>query len=222
MISIKYSKPARFIPHRWLSAYDISLQTTMLYDAYVIFYYPFLSNEDKKTYKEVTEKILADRGVSADGVKKLQAKISAKKMTDDGKQRKKRICLKILMTDITTKLQLSFYTSVMQILKQYVLLFQSADTLVHQLHEQQFKTFKEFLACFMKAEHLVTLTPKTAKTMTFGNPEELLQPKSMYIGSAAEELIMKLNKKTPMSEHSCRRPRLRSFNVLHKCRKHCH
>jgi len=112
---------------------------------YVIFYYPFLSNEDKKTYKEVTEKIFADRGVSADGVKKLQAKISAKKMTDNGKQRKKQICLKILMTDITTQLQLSFYTSVMQILKQYVLLFQSADTLVHQLHEQQFKTFKEFL-----------------------------------------------------------------------------
>jgi len=47
----------------------------------------------------------------------------------------------------------------------------------------------------MKAEHLVTLTPKTAKTVTFGNPEELLQPKSMYIGSAAKEIIMKLNKK---------------------------
>ncbi|KAH3842991.1 hypothetical protein DPMN_116497 [Dreissena polymorpha] len=198
VIVVTYCKPARFIPHRWLSAYDLSVQTTMLLDAYVLFYYSFMKNEDRQTYKEVVDQILSGRGVHKEGQRKLkdiQERIAAKKMTQDGKERKKRIIEKVLLKDTTTKLQLSFYCAVMHILKQYVCTFQSSNTMVHQLHEEQFRTFKEFLACFMKSEAVVNLTPKQAKVMRLDDPQVTLKPKSCYVGAQAE-LILKNSSKS--------------------------
>jgi len=41
-------------------------------------------------------------------------------------------------------------------MKEYVIVFKSTDTLVRELHEQQFLTL---LACLMKAEDIPTLNP---------------------------------------------------------------
>ncbi|KAH3887317.1 hypothetical protein DPMN_011332 [Dreissena polymorpha] len=71
VIGVTYCKPARFIPQRWLSAYDLSVQTTMLLDAYVLFYYSFMKNEDRQTYKKVVDQILLGRGVHKEGQRKL-------------------------------------------------------------------------------------------------------------------------------------------------------
>ncbi|KAH3753664.1 hypothetical protein DPMN_188306 [Dreissena polymorpha] len=67
--------------------------------------------------------------------------------------------------------------------------------MVHQLHEEQFRTFKEFLACFMKSEAVVNLTPKQAKVMRLDDPQVTLKPKSCYVGAQAE-LILKNSSKS--------------------------
>lgn len=137
IIGISYSKPARFIPHRWLSAYDLAQNTKILFDAYLIFYYSFLEGDDRSIYKEEMDRIMKEiKSSDKTKLKQIQAAISNKKMTEDGKVRKKRIVQKLFFTEQSTKLQLSFYGEVLQLLKEYVCVFQSSETLVHQLHEK--------------------------------------------------------------------------------------
>lgn len=52
ILGIHASRPERYIPHRWLSVLDVSLDILRLWDAFVIFYYAFLGNEDRATYKD--------------------------------------------------------------------------------------------------------------------------------------------------------------------------
>lgn len=39
---VRFTMPQRFIPHRWLSAYDRSMDTARLLDAYLLFYFSFV------------------------------------------------------------------------------------------------------------------------------------------------------------------------------------
>ena len=42
------------------------------------------------------------------------------------------------------------------------MVFQSKDTLIHQLYDRQLETLRQFLACFVKSEHL---TEKSLKQL---------------------------------------------------------
>lgn len=77
ILGMTYNKPARFIPHRWLSAYHLSIQTTMLYDAYVISSFSFLNGGDRQIYEDVVKEILRNRSVNSTGktrIKVIQAR----------------------------------------------------------------------------------------------------------------------------------------------------
>ncbi len=51
--------------------------------------------------------------------------------------------------------ELHFYSAVLPLLKQYVLLFQCKDPRVHKLHDEQERLMREFLSCFIKPEYLI-------------------------------------------------------------------
>ena len=51
------------------------------------------------------------------------------------------------------------------LLKKYVMLFEMKAPIVHQLHEKQIETFKEFLVCFCKPEIIKPLTAKQLKAL---------------------------------------------------------
>lgn len=46
---------------------DVSLDTLRMWDAFVIFYYAFLGNEDRATYKDIVNGILEKCGVQEAG-----------------------------------------------------------------------------------------------------------------------------------------------------------
>lgn len=50
LIGVKYTVPQRYISHRWLSVYDVALDHVRLSDALILFYYSFLSKEDRALY----------------------------------------------------------------------------------------------------------------------------------------------------------------------------
>jgi len=86
-------------------------------------------------------------------------------MTEDGKNRKKRICLKLFHTRLDSLLTLNFYTSVLCMLKQYVMMFESKTPLIHKLHDKQIDLFKKFLVCFIKPEALLNAGPSQLRQL---------------------------------------------------------
>lgn len=74
-----------------------------MWDALVMFYYAFLSNEDMCTYKDIVSAILQKREVQGTGrarIKELWKEMGnrSKNFTNEGKMRKVRICKKVRKT----------------------------------------------------------------------------------------------------------------------------
>lgn len=104
---LKYTVPQRYIPHRWLSIYDVSLDTIRLLDAYTVFFYFFLSDEDKGIFQDVLEGIYTKHSVDAsakEGIRKIMKPILRKNLTREGKERKNRITVKLFDQRIKTLL----------------------------------------------------------------------------------------------------------------------
>ena len=53
LIGIGFTMAERFVSHRWLSNYDVSLSNLRLFEAYTIFYYSFLNKAAKSLYLPV-------------------------------------------------------------------------------------------------------------------------------------------------------------------------
>lgn len=160
LMGVSFSRPERYVPHRWLSVCDVSLDTLRLWNCYVLFYYAFLKKEERETYKEVVLDIVSESEMEEAGRKRLRSlwrelEEKAKNFTDEGKKRKSRIVRKVLYEERKTKLELNFFVSVLPLLKDYVLLFQTKNPMIHKLHDEQERVFSDFLACCVKPETLV-------------------------------------------------------------------
>ncbi|KAJ8009977.1 hypothetical protein DPEC_G00069770 [Dallia pectoralis] len=158
ILNLPASSPQRgFVPHRWLSAYDASMATHAMMPAYKIIYYGYLSTADKKLYREPLELMYTKYHINQAAratIKVFQEELNWKDMTPQCRERKKRVCQKLWHEETTTVLRLSIYRGVLAILKEYVMVFQGSQTLVHKLHDWQLDLF---LACFMKAEYITQL-----------------------------------------------------------------
>ena len=55
LLGVKFTVPERFVPHRWLSAHDLAVSTIRLLDVLKVFYFSFLSKNDKKTYSAILD-----------------------------------------------------------------------------------------------------------------------------------------------------------------------
>ena len=61
---IPATNPQRFVQHRWLSAYNVSIATKRMLPAYKVLYYGFLSAEDKALYRDPLEALFRQHNVS--------------------------------------------------------------------------------------------------------------------------------------------------------------
>lgn len=59
---IPATNPQRFVQHRWLSAYNVSIATKRMLPAYKVLYYGFLSAEDKALYRDPLEALFSLHG----------------------------------------------------------------------------------------------------------------------------------------------------------------
>ena len=200
LIGVAHSRPERFVSHRWLSCYDVSLDTLRMWDAYVIFYFAFLPKENKNDYRDVITSVLIKHDVPQPA--RLQLKevwkaleVKSKNFTDDGRRRKARICQKVLYQEKKTLLELNFYVAVMPLLKAYIMLFQCKEPLIHKLHDMQQQTFHEFLTCFVKPESLIdakgeNLSGHKMKMLDlFDNDTLLSKP---FIGNKCSAILQEL------------------------------
>ncbi|KAK5933428.1 hypothetical protein CgunFtcFv8_013911 [Champsocephalus gunnari] len=64
------------------------------------------------------------------------------------------------------------------------MVFQESQTLVHKLHDKQLQVFVNFLACFIKPEHL-KISPKALSEWDLANRTLYSQ---LYTGKVAENL----------------------------------
>ena len=198
LLEIKYTTPERFLEHRWLSAYDVALSTDILFDAYIICYHSFLSKEDKTLYTQRVLEIYKRWNVKKEARERLfdiRSELSKKSMTDLGKKRKQRIFEKLFHTDTTTKLYLGFYQEVLPILKDYVMTFQTADVMVHQLHDHKLEMFKKFLACFVKAEYVANKSGNALKNLVLDQDDgQFMSIDDMFVGGKVSKLRKEFSK----------------------------
>ncbi len=101
ILGIRFSRPECYVPHRWLSVLDVSLETLRMWDALVMFYYAFLDKENKSTYKDIVNAILQKWNVQEAGrirIKELWNELGnrQKNFTNEGRLRKVRICKKVI------------------------------------------------------------------------------------------------------------------------------
>ena len=142
---------------RWLSVYDVTLSTIYMFDLYAIFYFSFLRKEDKKLYKSILNTIYSHHKLS-DEVKTHigahQNELKRKKLTKTGKERKDRIVQKVIVDEKKTCLYMNIYSSVLQVMRKYVKIFQQAEPAIFRIHTEQVDVFTEFLTNFIKPEVL--------------------------------------------------------------------
>ena len=119
LVDIKFTMPERFISHRWLSCY-VSVSNLLKLDAYSIFYFGFLTTDDKAKYKHILDDVYRRRKVSEQAkelISGIHIKLAAKKITEDGEKRKKNCTEKLFHERAKTKLILNFYVAVLPLLK---------------------------------------------------------------------------------------------------------
>ena len=196
ILGLNFTKPDRFLRHRWLSVYDVSISVLRYMDLYFIFFYSCLSKEDKLLYKDVLKNlyekyVLTESDVTE--IKAIQRKIELKKMgTEAGEARKKRI-IKCLTDDgKKTNLVVSFYTFGLQRLKSYVCLFQSKTPLIHLLHDKQLDCYKIFLGYFFKANKIKKMNLNELKSFDMDDEKYHLAESDIGWGSRTAELMQEI------------------------------
>ena len=189
IINVSGTMPVRYVPTRWLTIFDAVTDFLTKIDAYTIFYYSFLIPEDKQVYEGECVKIYRKHDLTdaaKQRLRQIQIALKKKKVTDDGENRKKRCIIRLFTQRKRTILYSNFFSSVMPLLKNYVLLFQSSTPLIHILHDKQEQLLKEFLSCFVKPELIQSLSSKKLKKFEI-TQEKLL--KSPFTGSKAKAII---------------------------------
>lgn len=190
--------PERFVNHRWLSNYDVSMSNLRLWEVYTIFYYAFLTKEDKSLYMQTLVQVFHKKDVSQEARKRIReilSSLSRKNMTEEGKRRKKRICEKIFYTRFDTLLTLNFYCSVLPLLKNYVMLFESKTPLIHKLHDKQLDVFRKFLSCFVKPEALLS-----TKMKDLDIEKNVLQQRDIFYGGSTSTIMKDSHKHTTVKQ----------------------
>lgn len=58
--NVKYTMPQRYVGHRWLSVYDVTLDAMRLLDCLTLFYFPWISESlsERAKYLPVTAEII--------------------------------------------------------------------------------------------------------------------------------------------------------------------
>lgn len=133
-LNIKYTMPQVFISFRWLSIYGCTVDFQRMFAPLTLFYFAFLSKEEKREFLHIIVKIYKNLNVSEsarDRIKNIQAALASKNLTQQGKDRKIRITRKLFYYQCKPKLIMGLFLAVLPLLKEYILMFQAACLATH-------------------------------------------------------------------------------------------
>ncbi|XP_060789431.1 uncharacterized protein LOC132894118 isoform X2 [Neoarius graeffei] len=195
-----FHKPPQRIAHLWLSAYDTAKTDLEMMDAFTTMYFAWLPAEMKSTYKVYVNSIISDLSAEMKNkVNGMQQLCQQKALTDDGRKRKQRIVEKIFYQREWTLGLLNMYVSVLPMFKSFVLIFEQNEPMCHRLHDKQTSLFRDFLACFIKQEHLTNASARRLKELDVCN-SQLHHSSNMYVGSTVDEMLQKSDKHSNLSK----------------------
>ena len=100
ILDIICTVPERYVPHRWLSIYDVPMNLDRLRDALVIFYYLYLSGQDKSHNFHVVRETYVRRQVreaSKEAIKAIADTFRKRKRTEEGIKRRDRLIEKLFI-----------------------------------------------------------------------------------------------------------------------------
>lgn len=125
VLGIKPTMPERYVPHRWLSVLDVTLDTMRLFDALTLYTASFIPLKDRETYQEIVDEVLKKRAVNNTGkqsVDKIQLTIRKKwsAYTKEGKDRNLRLVDKVFITREKSLATFQVYKEVLPTLKECV------------------------------------------------------------------------------------------------------
>ena len=119
----------------------------------------------------------------------FNAVLSKKNMTEDGKKRKQRVVERLFFEKKRTRLTMHFYSATLPMLKEFVVLFQAKQPLVHLLHDKLFGLFQNFLVCFLKPECINDKSPKELLKLDINAQEHRVKKNDMFLGRAATTIV---------------------------------
>lgn len=189
---VNFTAPQRFIAHRWLNAYDQAIETSRLFDLYIIFYSAFLPVHIKGQYHKLVSSLIQkfETHASRERVRGLLSLLATKKpVTAKGRQRKDRILDHLFIEKKRTLLQLGFYQASMLKLKQFVLKFQKKEPLIHQLHDEQLSLVRNFLIKFIEAKFIRGLDAVALKSLSLTDDHINCNEDEIFIGCEARECL---------------------------------
>ncbi|XP_052795810.1 uncharacterized protein LOC128228504 [Mya arenaria] len=202
LLDVKFTMPERYVSHRWLSCYDVAVNTKRMSDVHKVFYYSFLRTEDQAIYSQIIDEVLQRRRVGENATREIRAIQKAfgkKKLTTDGKNRKGRIIERLFEKSVKSELTLNFYISVLPMLKCYVTMFETKEPLIHTLMEKQENLMAKFLACIVRLEVVIEKSGSKLCKVDLGDDSDVfLREKDMFIGAANKKLISSLSGKDPV------------------------
>lgn len=205
-LGIKYTTPEGYVSHRWLSVYDVSLDTERMWDADVVFYFSFLTKKDGAIYSDCILEVFKKCNIAnstKEAIGKLQKKLGQKKMTKDGQARINRIIQKLFYTAKKTKVLLHIYTAVLPLLKKYVMLFQMNQPMIHLLNDKQTELLTNFMSLFIKPEVLKDISSARLVQLEVYDDRNYLPESSVFLvryinsnlqGAIARDMVLTLKK----------------------------
>ena len=196
LLGLSYTAPERYVPTRWLSVYTVACDFLRFLDVYTLFYLSFLSQSDRLLYLHLQAEILHRYQLSdaaKERLREIQCTLRKKSMTSTGKERKDTVCKALFFDRKFTLLCIYFYSSVFPLLQRYVKLFQTAEPMIHRLHDEIVALVRHFLASFMKPEAIAKSPTKLAKT-SVEDATQFLSDRDIFIGEKTATLLKSLGK----------------------------
>lgn len=85
--------------------------------------------------------------------------------------------------------ELKLYVSVLQVLKEYVMVFQATDVRIHKLHDEQLSVFLKFLSFYIKPESIGKKCASSLKSLDLNDRSKVLQKRSIFAGAMSRSVI---------------------------------
>ncbi len=196
ILGVPYNMPKRYIPHRWLSVYDATVPILQMIDALTVIYYAWIPANLKSVYNDIVTEIYERRGTTSGDkkvIKRLREECLSKQLTEDGKQRKKWIIAALFFQRKLTFLHLNFYVDVLPLFKSFVLMFEQKEPMVHRLHEEQTDLVQNFLACFIRHEHLKGVSASDLKNLAVDDKNLHHSLHNVYVGQGCDQILEELS-----------------------------
>ena len=159
IMNVPFHLPLERVPHRWLSAYDVTKRSQEILDPLTVFYFAWVDTEYKNVYEAEYLDLLKNvpKG-KRKRIYEISGSLKKKSLTKEGKDRKKRLVDKLFYKRQTLGLYMAVYLDVLPMFKSFVLVFEQKVPLIHRLSDEQMDLMKSFLSCFVKHKSVKDLS----------------------------------------------------------------